>query len=70
MRTSIGLVTMGSDETLLREIDSRIIEWTKKSGLALINGEMEDYRLHKIQVILSFFILSLYLSLSFFIFIC
>jgi hypothetical protein len=50
LRTSIGLVTLGSDETLLREIDSRVLEWSKKSGLALINGEIEDYRLHKIQV--------------------
>jgi hypothetical protein len=52
MRTSIGLVTMGSDETLLREIDTRIIEWTKKSGVALTNGEIDDYRLHKIQVLI------------------
>lgn len=53
MRTSVGLVTIGSDETLLREIDTRIIEWNKKSGYALSNGEVDDYRLHKIQVITS-----------------
>jgi hypothetical protein len=50
LRTSIGLVTLGSDETLLREIDTRVLEWSKKSGLALSNGEIDDYRLHKIQV--------------------
>lgn len=54
MRTSIGLVTLGSDETLLREIDTRIIEWNKKSGYALSSGEIDDYRLHKIQAIMSF----------------
>lgn len=48
LRTSVGF--LGSDETLLREIDSRVFEWSKKSGQLLINGDIDDYRLHKIQV--------------------
>lgn len=66
MRTSVGLVTISSDETLLREIDSRIIEWNKKSSTALINSQVDDYRLHKIQVQL--LLLLLYSSLIMFIF--
>jgi hypothetical protein len=65
MRTSIGLVTMGSDETLLREIDTRIIEWNKKSGVALSNGEIDDYRLHKIQVSHFYVLFILLINLKF-----
>jgi len=50
LRTSLGGVSMGSDEALLREIDSCIVEWSKKCGKALCHGEIEDYNLQKNQI--------------------
>ena len=42
---------MGSDEALLREIDSCVNDWSKKCGQALANGEIDDYYLQKNQVL-------------------
>lgn len=41
---------MGSDEALLREIDSCVVDWSKKCGQALANGEIDDYYLQKNQI--------------------
>jgi hypothetical protein len=47
---TVGM-SLGSDEILLREIDSCVIQWSKKCCQALSEGLIDDYRLQKIQVI-------------------
>ena len=41
---------MGSDDVLLKEIDTCVAVWTRQCGKALLNGSLDDYYMQKNQV--------------------
>jgi hypothetical protein len=44
------MLSMGSDDVLLKEIDVCVNVWTRQCGKALLNGSLEDYYMQKNQV--------------------
>lgn len=48
---------MGSDDILLKEIDTCVNVWTRQCGKALSTGSLDDYYMQKNQVIMIVFVL-------------
>lgn len=45
-----SVLSMGSDDVLLKEIDICVDVWTRQCGKAMLNGSLEDYYMQKNQV--------------------